>query len=158
MITKRYERKIGTIFYPSILSCVFGAQNNCLIETVILSTHNICFGWESKDYFLITHTYLMAWIAVCFCSKWKTWPFWNCPAHSGHSHIFRQSENSYFAQYISRIIHMLSGNQSKQTEYDSTEHVRNIIMRLGTFVTYIKWYCSWCSWEVPLASKVWNTA
>ena len=30
--------------YPSILSYVLGAQKNCLIETVLLSTHNICFG------------------------------------------------------------------------------------------------------------------
>ena len=106
--------KLVLFFYPSILTCVLGAKNNRLIETVILSTHNICFGGESKDYILITHTYLMAWIAVCFCSKWETWLFWNCPAYSGHSHIFRQSENSYFAQYISRIIHMQSGNRNKQ--------------------------------------------
>ena len=28
---------------PSVLTC-FGAQKNRLIETVLLSTHNICFG------------------------------------------------------------------------------------------------------------------
>ena len=26
------------------LTCVLGAQKNRLIETVLLSTHNICFG------------------------------------------------------------------------------------------------------------------
>ena len=30
--------------YPSILTYIFGAQKNRLIETVLLSTHNICFG------------------------------------------------------------------------------------------------------------------
>ena len=25
---------------------VLGVQKNCLNETVLLSTHNICFGWE----------------------------------------------------------------------------------------------------------------
>ena len=25
-----------------------GAQKNCLIERDLLSTHNICFGWEIK--------------------------------------------------------------------------------------------------------------
>ena len=30
--------------YPSVLTYVWGAQKNCLIETVLLSTHNICFG------------------------------------------------------------------------------------------------------------------
>ena len=30
--------------YPSVKSCVLGAQKNGLNETVLLSTHNICFG------------------------------------------------------------------------------------------------------------------
>ena len=29
--------------YLSILTCVLGAQKNRLIETVLLSTHNMCF-------------------------------------------------------------------------------------------------------------------
>ena len=33
-----------------------GAQKNHLIETVLSSTHNICFGWEIKKiFFQITH-------------------------------------------------------------------------------------------------------
>ena len=36
-----------------------GAQKNRLIETVLLSTHNMCFGWEIKNIIrLITHSYL----------------------------------------------------------------------------------------------------
>ena len=34
--------------YPSALTYVLGAQKNRLIETVLLSTHNICFGWEIR--------------------------------------------------------------------------------------------------------------
>ena len=34
--------------YPSILICVLGALKNCLIETVLLSTHNKCFGLEIR--------------------------------------------------------------------------------------------------------------
>ena len=30
--------------YPSVLTYVWGAQKNRLIEMVLLSTHNICFG------------------------------------------------------------------------------------------------------------------
>ena len=30
------------------LKDVLGAQKNCLMEMVLLSTHNICFGWEMK--------------------------------------------------------------------------------------------------------------
>ena len=37
--------------YQSVLTCVLGAQKNCLIETFLLSTHNICFGWERRTYF-----------------------------------------------------------------------------------------------------------
>ena len=38
------ECKIVIISYPSILTYVLGSQKNHLIETVLLSTHNICFG------------------------------------------------------------------------------------------------------------------
>ena len=30
--------------YSSVLTDVLGTQKDCLIETVLLSTHNICFG------------------------------------------------------------------------------------------------------------------
>ena len=33
----------------SISSCVLGAQKNALIETVLLSTQNTCFGLETKN-------------------------------------------------------------------------------------------------------------
>ena len=35
--------KFKIFFYPYILAYVLGAQKNRLIETVLLSTHNICF-------------------------------------------------------------------------------------------------------------------
>ena len=48
--------------YPSVLSYVLGAQKNRLIETVLLSTHNIWFGWElRKLFFFGTHSYLKSW-------------------------------------------------------------------------------------------------
>ena len=34
--------------YPSVLTYVLDAQKNRLIETVLLSTHNICFRWETR--------------------------------------------------------------------------------------------------------------
>ena len=34
--------------YPSVLTYVLGVQKNRLIETVLLSTHNICFGLEIR--------------------------------------------------------------------------------------------------------------
>ena len=41
---KIFERKIAVIFLSISLNMCFGAQKNHLIETVLLSTHNICFG------------------------------------------------------------------------------------------------------------------
>ena len=38
------ECKIVNISYPTGLTFVLGAQKNRLNETVLLSTHNICFG------------------------------------------------------------------------------------------------------------------
>ena len=47
--------------YPSVLTCVLGAQKNGLIETVLLSTHNICYRLEIKKiFFLIMQPYLQA--------------------------------------------------------------------------------------------------
>ena len=41
---KLFEGKFFKIFsYPLVLTDVLGAQKNRLTETVLLSTHNICF-------------------------------------------------------------------------------------------------------------------
>ena len=46
-----FECKILDIFLPI---SVLGAQENRLIETVLLSTHNICFGLEIRKVTLHT--------------------------------------------------------------------------------------------------------
>ena len=39
--------------YILIISlAILGAQKNRLIETVLLSIHNVCFGWEIRKLFL----------------------------------------------------------------------------------------------------------
>ena len=43
-IDKIFEpKKLIVDFYPSVLTFVLGAQKKRLIETVLWSTHNICF-------------------------------------------------------------------------------------------------------------------
>ena len=42
--------KLRIFSYPSVSLFVLGAQENRLIETVLLSTHNICFGGEKSKY------------------------------------------------------------------------------------------------------------
>ena len=37
-----FSAKFLMFFYPKFFNYVLGAQKNCLIETVLLSTHNIC--------------------------------------------------------------------------------------------------------------------
>ena len=62
--------------YPSVQACVLGAQKNRLIETVLLSTHNICFDWEIRKLFSFTHSYLgvctiplSRWLVCIWCNK-----------------------------------------------------------------------------------------
>ena len=46
-LSHRFKKKwctIVNIFLPIILTFVLGAQKNCIIELVLLSTHNKCFG------------------------------------------------------------------------------------------------------------------
>ena len=50
-MNKKNQRKIVNIFWPMILAYVLDAQKNRLIETVLLNTHNICFGWEIRKLF-----------------------------------------------------------------------------------------------------------
>ena len=42
--SKKISIKLRLSSYPSVPTCVLGAQKNRLIETVLLSTHNICCG------------------------------------------------------------------------------------------------------------------
>ena len=44
MECKLHHNKIVNNFLSIILTFVLGAQKNHLIKTVLLSTHNICFG------------------------------------------------------------------------------------------------------------------
>ena len=53
---KKISVKLKTFSYPLLLAYVAGAQKNSLIETVLLSTHNICFGWEIRKQFPVTHS------------------------------------------------------------------------------------------------------
>ena len=51
---KKISQKLCIFSYPSISTFVLGAQKNRLIETVLFSTHNICFGWEIRKSFFNT--------------------------------------------------------------------------------------------------------
>ena len=51
-----YDRIFPVFQYSFYGVYVLGTQKNRLIETVILSSHNICFGWETK-----IHLNLEAW-------------------------------------------------------------------------------------------------
>ena len=43
-MSKIFSVKLSIFSYSSVLTFVLGAQKNRLIETVLLSTHKICFG------------------------------------------------------------------------------------------------------------------
>ena len=46
--SKEQSYRDGSFEYPQHMFCGLGAQKNHLIETVLLSTHNICFGLEIR--------------------------------------------------------------------------------------------------------------
>ena len=62
---KKYERQIVNIFLPITLNICFGAQKNRLTERVLLSTHNIWFGWEIRKLIFIYAIY-----KKCFMFIW----------------------------------------------------------------------------------------
>ena len=57
-ISNIFERKYVNIFLPISrnISYVVGAQKNRLIETVLFSTHNICFSCEIRKLYFGTHS------------------------------------------------------------------------------------------------------
>ena len=55
---KKKYGKMLLFSYLLILTFLMGAKKNHLIETVLLSTHNICFGGLSESIFSIMHSYL----------------------------------------------------------------------------------------------------
>ena len=53
------------LFFLVLTYICFGAQKNRLIETILLSTHNIIgFGWEKRKTFSVMHSYLGAWSMI----------------------------------------------------------------------------------------------
>ena len=54
-------------FYPSVLIFVLGAQKNCLIEMVLLSTHNKSFGYTLLPRVLNYFAVLRLTLTVCLC-------------------------------------------------------------------------------------------
>ena len=78
------HRQIVNVFLPIILSYDFGAQKNHLIETVLVSTHNICVGWEIRELFFLSafftkgfvFSYILLYVWTYFfvcCFQWELW-------------------------------------------------------------------------------------
>ena len=74
--TKYLSVKWWIFSYPSVLTYVLGAQKTRLIDTVLLSTHDIYFGWEIRKlnfwYTLLTkvltsHTYTYKHTRTVWC-------------------------------------------------------------------------------------------
>ena len=69
--------KLLLFYYQSIRTCVLGAQTNRHIETVLLSTHYICFGWEIKK-IVFQYTLLSEGLFICeFLSNVLTFNHFN---------------------------------------------------------------------------------
>ena len=85
-LTKNFSVQLLICSYPLFLTYVLNAQKNRLIEVVLLSTHNICFGLRKK---IVTHSKLKAMrnIALgrmfCFFTSQST-IFQSCPDSRTH--------------------------------------------------------------------------
>ena len=55
-INKCFNIKLWKFSYPSFITFVLGVQRDPLIETVHLSTHKICFGWQIRKFFFLLCT------------------------------------------------------------------------------------------------------
>ena len=67
-----FSIKLRVFPYPQVQICVSGAQKNRLIETVLLSTSNTCFGWEIRNFVGITASLLGAWSMFCKVKRFIT--------------------------------------------------------------------------------------
>ena len=65
-LNKYLAVKLLIFSYPSVLRFALGAQQNRLMESVLLSTHNICFCW---DFFNKMHSYLEAYFYIILISN-----------------------------------------------------------------------------------------
>ena len=65
-ISKNFQREIVNIFLPIIFSIFFECSKELSHGDVFFwSTHNLCFGWEIRKYFSVTHSQLRA----CYYSQ-----------------------------------------------------------------------------------------
>ena len=74
--------------YPAILTYVFGTQKNCLIEVVLWSSNNICFGWEIRK-IIFSYAHLsggLIWsVRVCIFGSTETVPITQTSSSREHS-------------------------------------------------------------------------
>ena len=62
---QKFQIKIVNIFLPITLSICFGCSKEPSHWDVLLSTHNICFGWEIRKFILLLRTALcMQWYGL----------------------------------------------------------------------------------------------
>ena len=61
------------IFLPTSLNICFSAQKNRLIETVLLGSHNVCFGCEIRFFYTLSSKGLIREIR-CSCIRGPFWP------------------------------------------------------------------------------------
>ena len=80
-----FQHKIANIFLPIIFSICFGCSEDRLTETVLLSTHNICIGWELRKLFfcyaLLTEGMITNNLSrnMRFPTMWFVPPVWSEP-------------------------------------------------------------------------------
>ena len=115
--------------YPSILTYVLGtqknhltyvlgAQKNRLIEMVLLSTHNICFGWEiRKSHF----HYALLTIGLYITFKWYMYQASNLLKKTQNILWLFLGINQYWAGWVYGVVVLCPGVPEGSTGSGSDE-------------------------------------
>ena len=67
-VNKKKCVKLRLFSYPPVYTCALGAQKNRLIATVLLSIHNICFGWVIRK-IIFSYALLSGGLVSLICSR-----------------------------------------------------------------------------------------
>ena len=108
-------------YYPSVLTYVLDAQKNRLIETVLLSNHNICFGLEIRKLFF-WYALLTKGLPVAYNHKtnkviWLLDCHWNC---SGNFTSFISEFDKFLEEHKERLETLDTKEDINRCRADST--------------------------------------
>ena len=126
------------------------AQKNRFIETVLLSTHNICFGWKIR-FFLVTHpyrTYQSIWSALFkLASPVFSRSMTNKPVNFMNILLCLKGQYTYIKRLLVEICKF-------SCWILFTVQQKMLALVICYFLWPLIWVCTGLMWEVVISSKM----